>query len=253
MHFKENLVGVGGTSTETTAESLPPAMSGVLRNPEILVVGKTCFTAVPHLSGASSPEFLTNLWGKDKIIKGLTLGCELLPCALSSAEQKTCKCQSRYLLVGADTLQLPSKCWENIPHLLRLLKLQQIELGQKKKKSSPDLSALIAVRGVMRWAVLVFPSWFCPTFLSPPARAYWFFPQSKLFPGCYRVSGKLDLYSNEYWPESKIMGTLLKKIILTFSPSLLTSCRLSHERNQSQTHSQTVQMKKTWRLLCLLP
>lgn len=111
MYFKENLVGVGGTSTETTAESLPPAVPGVLRNPERLVEGKTCFTGVAHPSGASSDEFLTNLWGKDEIIKELTLGCELLTCALSSVEQETCKChhQTRYLLVGADTLRLPSK------------------------------------------------------------------------------------------------------------------------------------------------
>lgn len=76
MDFKENLVGVGRTRTETTAESLPSARPGVLRNTETLVEGKTCFTGLPHLSGASSEELLTNLWGKDKIIKELILGCE---------------------------------------------------------------------------------------------------------------------------------------------------------------------------------
>lgn len=104
--------------------------------------GKTCSTRVPHLSGASSEEFLTNLWEKDKIIKELTLGCELLTCALSSVEQETCKRhhQTRYLLVGADTLQLPSKWWENIPYHLRLLKLQQIEHGLKKQSSWAECS-----------------------------------------------------------------------------------------------------------------
>lgn len=36
MHFKENLTGVGGTSTEMTAESLPPTMRSVFNNPESL-------------------------------------------------------------------------------------------------------------------------------------------------------------------------------------------------------------------------
>lgn len=87
------------------------------------------------------------------------------------------------------------------------------------KKCSFVPSALMARGAVMRWAVLVFSSWFCPTFLSPPPRGCWLFLQPKLFPGCYRASGKLDLYSNEYWPESKIMGTLKKKRL--FSPPCL--------------------------------
>lgn len=67
-------MGLGGTGSETAAESPPPAMSGALRSTEIPVEGKSCFTGVPHLSGASSEEFLTNLWRKDKLIKELTLG-----------------------------------------------------------------------------------------------------------------------------------------------------------------------------------
>lgn len=99
MNFKENLMG--GTSPGMTAESLPPTMQGIFRNPESLSKLKPCFTGIAHLSGISSEGFLTNLWGEDKIIKELTLECELLTCALSSVEQATCKChrQTRYLLV----------------------------------------------------------------------------------------------------------------------------------------------------------
>lgn len=101
MHFKENLTGVGGTSIGTAAESLPPTMQGVFSNPESLSKSKPCFTGIAHLSGISSEGFLTNLWGEDKIIKELTLECELLTGTLSSAEHTTCKChrQTRYLLV----------------------------------------------------------------------------------------------------------------------------------------------------------
>lgn len=94
-------MGVGGTSTRTTAESLPPTMQGVFRNPENLSKSKPCFTGIAYLSGISPEGFLTNLLGEDKIIKELTLECELLTWAPSSVEQATCKChrQTTYLLV----------------------------------------------------------------------------------------------------------------------------------------------------------